>query len=49
MLPSTDDNLFIGGLMRPSYEPGKFAGWIAPPRYGIDNMPGDFEYVLIAG
>ena len=29
-------------------EPGKFAGWIAPPKVGIDNKPGDFEYVKIA-
>ena len=25
-----------------------FAGWIAPPRVGIDNKPGDFEYVKLA-
>ena len=29
-------------------EPGKFASWIAPPKVGIDNKPGDFEYVKIA-
>jgi benzoyl-CoA 2,3-dioxygenase component B len=29
-------------------EPGKFASWIAPPKIGIDNKPGDFEYVKIA-
>ena len=28
-------------------EPGKFACWIAPPKVGIDNKPGDFEYVKI--
>jgi benzoyl-CoA 2,3-dioxygenase component B len=28
-------------------EPGKFAGWIAPPIVGIDNKPGDFEYVKL--
>jgi benzoyl-CoA 2,3-dioxygenase component B len=33
--------------MRPAHEPGRFAGWIAPPRIGIDNKPGDFEYVKI--
>ena len=22
--------------------------WIAPPKLGIDNKPGDFEYVKIA-
>ena len=34
--------------MVPQYEPAKFAGWIAPPKVGIDNKPGDFEYVRIA-
>jgi benzoyl-CoA 2,3-dioxygenase component B len=34
--------------MRQVLEPGKFAGWIAPPRVGIDNKPGDFEYVKLA-
>ena len=49
MLPSTGDNLFIASLMRPCLQPGRYAGWIAPPRHGIDNMPGDFEYVQLAG
>jgi benzoyl-CoA 2,3-epoxidase subunit B len=47
MLPSADDNLFITSLMRTSRQPGVYAGWIAPPRHGIDNMPGDFQYVHI--
>jgi benzoyl-CoA 2,3-dioxygenase component B len=47
-LPSTDDGEFIKSLMKPVTEPGKFASWIAPPRVGIDNKPGDFEYVKIA-
>jgi benzoyl-CoA 2,3-dioxygenase component B len=47
MLPSTDDNRFVESLMRPVLKPGEFASWIAPPRIGIDNMPGDFEYVKI--
>ena len=47
MLPSADDNLFIASLMRPERERGAFASWIAPPRHGIDNRPGDFEYVKI--
>jgi benzoyl-CoA 2,3-dioxygenase component B len=34
--------------MKPVTEPGQFASWIAPPRVGIDNKPGDFEYVKIA-
>ena len=48
MLPSVEDNLFIASLMKPSLGKGQiFASWIAPPRHGIDNMPGDFEYVHI--
>jgi benzoyl-CoA 2,3-epoxidase subunit B len=46
-LPSDDDKAFIEGLMKPETEPGRFAGWIAPPKVGIDNKPGDFEYVKI--
>jgi benzoyl-CoA 2,3-dioxygenase component B len=46
-LPSDADRDFIESLMQPQREPGKFAGWIAPPKVGIDNKPGDFEYVKI--
>ena len=46
-LPSTADGEFLASLMRSVQEPGAFAGWIAPPRIGIDNKPGDFEYVKI--
>ena len=46
-LPSVDDGDFISSLMEPVSEPGKFANWIAPPKMGIDNKPGDFEYVKI--
>ena len=48
MLPSSSDRDFIESLMKPEFTPGKFASWIAPPRVGIDNKPGDFEYVKIA-
>ena len=47
-LPSKDDGDFIADLMTAVSEPGKFAGWISPPKVGIDNKPGDFEYVKIA-
>jgi benzoyl-CoA 2,3-dioxygenase component B len=47
-LPSPADGEFIASLMRPVYEAGKFASWIAAPRVGIDNKPGDFEYVKLA-
>jgi benzoyl-CoA 2,3-dioxygenase component B len=46
-LPSVDDGDFIASLMEPVNEPGKFAPWISPPKVGIDNKPGDFEYVKI--
>ncbi len=47
VLPSIEDNLFIASLMQPVRDRGAYAGWIAPPRIGIDNMPGDFEYVRL--
>src|SRR5499433_1875708 len=47
-LPSDSDRDFIESLMKSQMEPGKFASWIAPPKVGIDNKPGDFEYVKIA-
>jgi benzoyl-CoA 2,3-dioxygenase component B len=47
MLPSADDNRYIESLMQPRQTPGEFASWIAPPARGIDNKPGDFEYVKI--
>ena len=46
-LPSSADGEFIQSLMVPNYEPGKYAGWIAAPKVGIDNKPGDFEYVKL--
>ncbi len=46
-LPSTADGDFIASLMHPVTEPGTYAGWIAPPRMGIDGKPGDFEYVKL--
>src|ERR1700680_3463267 len=46
-LPSSDDGDFIGSLMTPVTEIGRFATWISPPKVGIDNKPGDFEYVKI--
>ncbi len=46
-LPSQEDGDFIASLMKPERAPGAYAGWIAPPRIGIDNKGGDFEYVRI--
>jgi benzoyl-CoA 2,3-epoxidase subunit B len=47
-LPSKGDGEFIVSLMESVSETGQFANWISPPRLGIDNKPGDFEYVKIA-
>jgi benzoyl-CoA 2,3-dioxygenase component B len=44
-IPSPEDNAFIESLMGRVIEPGKFAGWIAPPVRGIKGKPIDFEYV----
>jgi benzoyl-CoA 2,3-dioxygenase component B len=46
-VPSKADGDFIQSLMAPCWERGKFASWIAPPKIGIDNKGGDFEYVKI--
>ncbi len=46
-LPSSDDASFIVSLMKPCHEVGKFASWIAPPKVGINNQAGDFEYVQL--
>ncbi|HEU4457501.1 MAG TPA: benzoyl-CoA 2,3-epoxidase subunit BoxB [Methylibium sp.] len=44
-LPTSDDRNFVASLMGRCVEPGKFAGWIAPPAMGINKQPVDFEYV----
>lgn len=46
-LPTIADGDFIQSLMKPCAAPGEYAGWIAPPKVGIDNKPGDFEYVKL--
>ena len=46
-LPSEADRTFVRGLMQRVVEPGKMAGWIAPPDRGINNLPVDYEYVQL--
>ncbi len=46
-LTSDEDLKFIASLMKPVTEPGQYAPWIAPPKMGINQMPGDYEYVKI--
>jgi benzoyl-CoA 2,3-dioxygenase component B len=44
-LPTPADKAHVQSLMRPVYEPGKIAAWLAPPRNGINGQPLDYEYV----
>ena len=46
-LPSAGDRAFVSGLMQRVVDPGKMAGWIAPPEIGINNAPFDYEYVRL--
>jgi benzoyl-CoA 2,3-dioxygenase component B len=46
-LPTKADGDFIQSLMVPCTDPESFAGWIAAPKVGINNKPGDFEYVKL--
>ena len=46
-LPSEQDRTFVGSLMQRMTEPGKFAGWIAPPDGGINNRGLAYEYVRL--
>jgi benzoyl-CoA 2,3-epoxidase subunit B len=46
-MPTPDDQIFVASLMTPVVEPGKFAGWIAPPARGINGQPLEFEYVRL--
>lgn len=47
VLPSAGDNEYVVSLMKPVSATGEFAPWIASPKVGIDNKPGDFEYVKL--
>ena len=47
-LPTPADEAHVASLMTAVTEPGKMAGWIAPPAAGINGKPLEFEYVRIA-
>ncbi len=47
-LPSEADRSFVHSLMQRVVEPGRMAGWIAPPDRGINNLAVDYEYVKLA-
>ncbi|MEZ5378585.1 MAG: benzoyl-CoA 2,3-epoxidase subunit BoxB [Acidimicrobiales bacterium] len=46
-LPSDDDRAHVQSLMVGVTEPGKMAGWIAPPTSGINQKPIDYDYVQV--
>src|SRR5829696_4273722 len=46
-LPTDDDRAHVESLMRGVTEPGKVAGWVAPPATGIHAKPVDYEYVRL--
>ena len=46
-IPSEEDQRFVKSLMQRVTEPGKIAGWIAPPDRGVNAQPVDYEYVKL--
>src|SRR5438874_11009154 len=46
-IPSEADRAFVHSLMQKVIEPGRMAGWIAPPERGINNLPLEYEYVKL--
>jgi benzoyl-CoA 2,3-dioxygenase component B len=47
-LPTDLDRTHVRSLMRPVYERGRIAAWIAPPKQGINGKPFDYDYVHLA-
>jgi benzoyl-CoA 2,3-dioxygenase component B len=47
-LPTELDKTHVRSLMRPVYDRGRIAAWIAAPRQGINGKPLDYEYVHLA-
>ena len=46
-LPTDADRAHVQSLMAGVSEPGKMAGWVAPPARGIHQKPVDYEYVRV--
>ncbi len=46
-LPTDADKSFVHSLMHRVTEPGKMAGWIAPPDRGINANPIEYQYVKL--
>jgi len=46
-IPTEADKAFVHSLQQRVIEPGRMAGWIAPPDRGINNLPVEYEYVKL--
>lgn len=46
-IPTPEDRSYIASIMKPVYEAGKVANWIAPPDRGINSLPVEYEYVRV--
>jgi benzoyl-CoA 2,3-dioxygenase component B len=46
-MPGETDRAFVRSVMQRVVEPGKMAGWIAPPDRGINNLAVDYQYVRL--
>ena len=46
-MPNSKDREFVNSLMQRVVEPGKMAGWIAPPSRGIQGQDVEYEYVIL--
>ncbi len=45
--PNDADKALVHTLMQRVTEPGKMAGWIAPPDRGINANPVEYQYVKL--
>ncbi|MDG1405980.1 MAG: benzoyl-CoA 2,3-epoxidase subunit BoxB [Planctomycetota bacterium] len=46
-LPKDEDRQYVSSLMVSVTEPGKYAGWIAPPSKDLNGQAADFDYVRL--
>ena len=46
-LPTDAERMHVRSLMHYVDEPGRMAGWIAPPSSGINTRPVEYEYVKV--
>jgi benzoyl-CoA 2,3-epoxidase subunit B len=46
-LPTDAERAHVVSLMHGVTEPGRMAGWVAPPATGINQRPVDFDYVKV--